>query len=194
MRTPIERRDHARDEHEQIRCGYCNQLLESEDTLVKHVKATHWNRSEIRRIRKKPLKMEVEKVEEQEESAEGEEEERADDEEEEEEEMEGEEEEDVRQISISLLLKLPMRENSDERREEEGPTTLPLGEGLPSEIASVYPQLRSLRVVLPPSLSSSHSLLLCLPLPFDESLAEWNGRTIEIDLRDSVDDYAPIDF
>ncbi|GMS96124.1 hypothetical protein PENTCL1PPCAC_18299, partial [Pristionchus entomophagus] len=49
LRSPIERRDHARDEHEEIRCGYCDHRFDSEDSLSKHVKTIHWKRTERRK-------------------------------------------------------------------------------------------------------------------------------------------------
>lgn len=184
LRTPIERRDHARDEHEEIRCGYCNELLDSEDSLTRHVKTTHWNRMEMKKV-KKIRKIEV--VEEEEEMDEDDEED--DIEEDEVMEEEKKEEEEIGQISVSLLLKLPSREES-ESGDIEDVTTVPLGENLPSSIVTLYPQLRSLLVMLPRSLSSSHSLLVSLPIPFHESIKEWNERTIQVDLTSTV---APID-
>ncbi|GMR48272.1 hypothetical protein PMAYCL1PPCAC_18467 [Pristionchus mayeri] len=177
LRTPIERRDHARDEHEEIRCGYCNERMESEEALTKHVKTGHWRRTERKENKKKMRKSKEVKIEEEEEKEESEEEEK-----------EEEEEEEGKEMSISLLLLLPLKKEADHGGRGEESSTLSLGENLPSEIVSFFPQLRSLRVILPSSLSSSHSLLISLPLPFDDSIAEWNQRTIEVDLRNTVDE------
>ncbi|GMT24990.1 hypothetical protein PFISCL1PPCAC_16287, partial [Pristionchus fissidentatus] len=168
-RTPVERRNHARDDHEESRCGYCNERFDCDDMVNDHVERTHWRRGERRRARKKRPKIDVDSEEEEEEHEES---------------VDGEEMEVDQQLSVSLLLTLPPRANGE--LSEEAPISFALGARLPASIVGLYPELKGLCVILPPALTSSHSLLVCLPLPYDESIREWNGRMIEVDLRDTV--------